>query len=149
MSMALPQFTESLEEVHYLERFSNFDTRQVGKRLYLMLSDFTFDDEVYGTITVPKRFTTNYASLDALRNIFLFPVYALLADYGDMAATVHDYLYSKGSRIIVNGESVRPTRQQADAIFYRALRSEGIARWRANMFFYGVRMFASNAYEAE
>ena len=149
MSMALPKFTEPLEEVHYLERFSDFDTRQVGKRLYLMLSEFSFDDEVFGKISVPKDFTTNYASLDALRNIFLFPVYALLADYGDMAATVHDYLYSKGSRIIVNGVAVRPTRQQADEIFYRALRSEGISRWRANMFFYGVRVFASSAYEAE
>ncbi|MNO12984.1 hypothetical protein D3C76_26040 [compost metagenome] len=149
MSIALPKFTEPLTEVHYLDAFSNFDTRQIGKREYLMLDQFSFDDEVFGTITVPKGFVTNYASLDALRNIFLFPLYALLADYGDMSSTVHDYLYSKGSRITINGEQVRPTRQQADEIFYRALRSEGIARWRANLFFWGVRLFAAKAYEAE
>jgi hypothetical protein len=148
MPIALPQFTALPEGAHYLERFSDFDTRQVGKRLYLMLSDFSFDDEVFGKIVVPKGFVTNYASLDALRNIVLFPIYALLADYGDMAATVHDWLYTKGTLITVNGKQVRPTRQQADEIFYRALRSEGIAKWRANMFFYGVRMFASKAYEA-
>ncbi|QTH80455.1 hypothetical protein PA10_00257 [Pseudomonas phage pPa_SNUABM_DT01] len=149
MSVALPKFTEPLEEIHYLKAFSNFDTRQIGKRQYMMLEEFSFDDEVFGKITVPKGFVTNYASLDALRNIVLFPVYALLADYGDMSATIHDYLYSKGSRITVNGELVRPTKEQADEIFYRALRSEGIARWRAGMFFYGVHLFAEDAYEED
>lgn len=148
MPIAIPQFTALPEGAHYLERFSDFDTRQVGKRLYLMLSDFSFDDEVFGKIIVPKGFITNYASLDALRNVVLFPIYALLADYGDMAATIHDWLYTKGTLITIDGKQVRPTRQQADEIFYRALRSEGIAKWRANMFFYGVRMFASKAYEA-
>ncbi|MNB61120.1 hypothetical protein D3C87_901230 [compost metagenome] len=148
MSIAIPQFTALPEGAHYLERFSDFDTRQVGKREYEMLAEFTYDDEVYGPIVVKKGFVTNYASLDALRNIVLFPVYAILADYGDMSATVHDWLYTKGTMITINGKLVRPTRQQADEIFYRALRSEGIAKWRANMFFYGVRMFASKAYEA-
>jgi hypothetical protein len=147
MDIPLPQFTDTPAEVKYFKRFSNFDTRQVGKREYLMLADFSFDDEVYGTITVPKGFKTNYASLDALRNIVLFPVYALLADYGDMAATIHDWLYSGGT-ITVNGEQVKVTRQQADEIFYRALRGEGIARWRAGMFFYGVRWFAASHFES-
>lgn len=146
MDISLPQFSPE-PEAHYLERYSNFDTRQVGKRTYLMLANFTYDDEVYGPITVEKGFTTNYASLDALRNIFLFPVYALLADYGDMAATVHDWLYTKGT-IKINGVEVRCTREQADEIFYRALRNEGIAKWRAGMFFYGVRVFGASHYEA-
>lgn len=149
MTIALPQFNGVLQAASLVETWSNFDTREIGKRQYLMLADFTYVDEVYGAITVPKDFVTNYASLDALRNIFLFPVYALLADYGDKSATVHDWLYSKGSRITVDGVSVRPTREQADEIFYRALRHEGIARWRAGMFFYGVRLFADDAYEAE
>jgi Protein of unknown function (DUF1353). len=144
MDIALPQYSSSLD---LTPKFSNFDTREVGKRQYLMLADFSYNDEVYGLITAPKDFVTNYASLDALRNIVLFPVYALLADYGDKSATIHDWLYSGGT-IVVNGERVKPTREQADEIFYRALRSEGIARWRAGMFYYGVRAFAASHFEA-
>lgn len=146
MDITLPQYSSLLEA---FPKFSNFDTREIGKREYLMLSDFSYNDEVYGLITAPKDFVTNYASLDALRNIVMFPVYALLADYGDKASTIHDWLYTKGSFVNVDGVQVRLTRQQADDVFYRALRSEGIAKWRAGMFYYGVRLFAAKAYEAE
>lgn len=127
-------------------KFSNFDTREIGRRYYLLLDDFTFFDDVLGPIKATKGFKTNYASLDALRNIFLFPVYALLADYGDKSATIHDYLYNRGGFINVHGEFIRVTRQQADQIFYRSLRAEGIARWRAGIFYGGVRLFGGKHY---
>jgi len=121
------------------DKFSHFDTREVGRRYYEMLDDFVYVDMVFGPICAPKGFRTDYASLDYLRNLFLFPLYALLAGYGDKAATVHDLLY--GGYVIVDAAGIRRnlTRKEADEVFYRALRDEGIATWRAALFYAGVR----------
>lgn len=35
--------------------FSNFDTRQLERRLYMLLDDFTYRDAVFGPITAAKR----------------------------------------------------------------------------------------------
>lgn len=140
--LALPQYTDRLS----IGSFSNFDTRELKRRLYLMLDDFTYNDEVFGPITVKKGFETNYASLEALRNLFLFPLYALLADYGDKAATIHDWLYSGNPVTLADGTTRVLTREEADAVFYRALRDEGIARWRAATFYAGVRIGGSSHY---
>lgn len=120
--------------------FTFLDTRETAKRTYECLADMLYYDEVHGPIRVRQGFTTNYASLDALRNVVLFPFYALLADYGDQAATVHDYLYSGYPIEKADGTLYYPSRREADEIFYRALRDEGIARWRALMFYTGVRV---------
>ncbi len=124
--------------------FSNFDTRQIDRRLYMMLSDFHAVDELFGTITVQKGFRTNFASIDIFHNIWLFVFYALLVEYGDKSATVHDWLYS-GYGI---GDSViyYPTRKECDQIMYRLLRAEGVARWRAWMFYIGVRVGGRSHY---
>ncbi len=143
MDLSLPQYTDTLG----IGKFSHFDTREIGRRLHLMLDDFTYHDEVFGPITVKKGFQTNYASLDALRNLFLFPLYALLADYGDKAATIHDWLYSGHPVTLADGSLKYLTRKEADEVFYRALRDEGIARWRAGIFYIGVRVGAENAFE--
>jgi len=128
-------------------KFSNFDTREIGRRLYLMLDDFVYEDEVFGPIRVTKDFETNYASLEVLRNVFLFPVYALLADYGDKSATVHDFIYGGHATAVIDGVRRKLTRKEADEVFYRALRSEGIAQWRAAMFYIGVRVGGDKHYQ--
>lgn len=136
MTCALPQYL-------YPDRpqiFSHFDTREIGRRWYMMLDNFTYWDEVHGPITVKKGFKTNYASLEALRNLFLFPLYALLVGYGDKSATIHDWLYSGNPVTLADGTVRALTREEADAVFYRALRDEGIARWRAGIFYTGVRI---------
>lgn len=145
MNINMPQYTDTLG----IGKFSNFDTRQLGRRLYQVLDDFTYNDEVYGPITVREGFQTNYASLDSLRNIALFPLYALLADYGDRAATIHDWLYSGHPIRLANGSLRYLTRQEADEVFYRALRDEGIARWRAGIFYIGVRIGGESSFKAK
>lgn len=95
------------------------------------------DDLVFGDIVVPKGFDTNYASIEVFHNIFLFPIFALFAGYGNYASTVHDYLYSRQ----VYG------RKECDAIFYEALREEGVAKWRAWLMWAGVRIGGKKAYE--
>lgn len=143
MVLLLPEYT-----VNEDKKFSNFDTREIGRRHYLMLDDFYYYDEVFGPIKVEKGFDTNYASLDALRNLVLFPIYALLADYGDKASTVHDRLYHGVPVEMADGNMKIFTRKEADEVFYRALRSEGIARWRAAMFYAGVRIGGASAYRS-
>lgn len=120
--------------------FSNFDTRQLSRRLNQMLADFTYKDEVLGTIQVDKSFTTNYASIDVLHNVLLFVFYALVAGYGDKAATIHDWLYSGFGIKQADGTVYYPSREECDKILFRALRAEGVALWRTYLFYCGVRI---------
>ncbi|MNP89141.1 hypothetical protein D3C85_15420 [compost metagenome] len=145
MNWALPAYEGMITG----DQFGNFDTREIGRRLYRMLDDFYCDDEVFGRIIIEKDFETNYASLDALRNVVMFPVYALLVDYGDKSATVHDRLYSARPVRMGDGTTRIFTRKEADDVFYRALRSEGIANWRAAMFYTGVRFGGESSFHKE
>jgi len=128
--------------------FSHFDTRELQRRLYQMLAVFTYQDSVFGKIEVDKGFQTNYASIDVLHNIWLFVFYALLANYGDKAATIHDWLYSGYGIRQADGSIYYPNRKECDQVLYRALRAEGVARWRAWMFYAGVRIGGRKAYTA-
>lgn len=129
--------------------FGDFDTREVERRSYLMLAKFWCIDSVFGKITTEKGFSTNYASIDVLHNIWLFVFYALLASYGDKAATIHDWLYSGYGIQREDGTVYYPTRLECDQILYRALRSEGIAKWRAWIFYAGVRIGGAKSYNPE
>lgn len=99
------------------------------------------DDLVYGDIIVPKGFITNYASIGVFHNIFLYPIYALFAGYGNYASTVHDYLYTN-----LHTKPSMP-RKDADRVFYEALREEGVAKWRAWLMWAGVRIGGKKAYK--
>jgi hypothetical protein len=130
------------------DSFSNFDVRQLKRNSNMMLADFTFrDDAGFGPITVKKDFITDYASLGALRNILLFVFYAILVGYGDKAATIHDWLYRGNGIQRDTGGIYYPTRLECDQIFYRALRAEGVARWRALLFYAGVRVGGMSSYK--
>lgn len=112
-------------------------TEQDGMWDRTLLAELSLQDDDYGLITVPAGFRTDFASIRFLHNIFLFALYALLAGYGNYAATVHDWLYTTGPL----------TRKQADAVLYRGLRAEGIARWRAWLFWAGVRIGGGKRYK--
>lgn len=115
---------------------NNLKAEDIGRWEHKTLEDLTLIDDVQGEITVPAGFVTNYASLDSLRNIFLFPLYALVAGYGNKSATVHDMLYTEA----------KLSRKECDQVFYRGLRAEGIARWRASIFYAGVRVGGAGHY---
>lgn len=129
--------------------FSYLDSRELGRRKYQLLSDLEYEDDVFGKIIAKKDFVTNYASIDVLRNILLFAFFALLAWYGDKSATIHDWLYAGYGIEKADGSIYYPTRKEADQIFYRALRSEGVARWRAWMFYIGVRIGAASKFSEQ
>ncbi|RRV28586.1 DUF1353 domain-containing protein [Pseudomonas sp. o96-267] len=127
-----------------------------GERAEL-LGGFMFQDSEHGLVQVPAGFNTDFASVKPLRSIawillalslvvgWFWPeagafigslgygalaLYASIVGYGNAAAVIHDYLYSTGQL----------ARKAADAVFYRALRSSGVARWRAWLMWCGVRL---------
>ena len=118
------------------EFLTSLKAEQLGKRRYTLLADLVYRDDEVGIITVPAGFQTDFASILVLHNALLFVLYALVAGYGNYAAAVHDRLYTTGQL----------TRRQSDDVLYRALRTEGVARWRAGLFWVGVRLGGSNKY---
>lgn len=112
-------------------------TEQIDKWNHHLLGDLVLNDDEHGRLVAEIGFETNFASLQALRNVVLFPLYALVAGYGNYSATIHDKLYTTG----------QVTRKQADAVLYRALRAEGVAKWRAWMFWVGVRIGGAKHYK--
>ena len=114
-----------------MSRFTTtLKTDQIDRRTYTLLADLVLADDDQRTIIVPAGFVTDFASIQVLHNAFLFVLFALVAGYGNYAATVHDWLYSEG----------QANRKEADAVLYRALRAEGVARWRAWLMWAGVRI---------
>lgn len=120
-----------------MSRFTTtLKTEQLGKWTHVLLAGLVLADDDEQVITVPAGFTTDFASIKVLHNAFLFVLFALVSGYGNYAATVHDWLYTTGW----------VTRKQADAVLYRALRAEGVARWRAWLFWAGVRIGGAKQY---
>lgn len=107
-----------------------------NKKCYKLTEPLVYSDDKKGTIIVPASFITDYASIGVLKNVLLFPIYSVLSGYGDYASTVHDYLYA--TRMF--------DRKTCDDIFYRALLAEGVSKWRAWMFWAGVRVGGSGSY---
>lgn len=122
-----------------MSRFvTTLKTEQVGKWTHVLLDDLVLADEDERVITVPAGFTTDFASIKVLHNAFLFVLFALVSGYGNYAATVHDWLYTSGQM----------SRKYADAVLYRAMRAEGVARWRAWLFWAGVRIGGAKQYNS-
>lgn len=111
-------------------------TEQIGRRVYRLLSPLEYKDDDGEIYTVETGYLTDYASYWLLHNIFLFVLFAIVAGYGNYAGAVHDKLYTA---------AILP-RKKCDQILYRALRAEGIARWRAWIFYAGVRVGAARHY---
>ena len=82
-------------------------------------------------ITVPKGFTTDFASIPRLFWSILPP----WGKYGK-AAVIHDYLY---------WEAERP-RKDADKIFLEAMTVLSVNYFYRNIMYRAVRMFGSHAY---
>lgn len=98
----------------------NRDDRQ----LFMVLSDFTYQSDLAGaTITVPKGFVTDFASI---------PQFALSV-FGEIAhepSLPHDYLYSTG----------KGTRLMADQILREACLVTGVSWWKTKLIYAGVRV---------
>lgn len=111
-------------------------TEQIGKWNHKLFADLVLIDDEHGRLVAEIGFSTDFASIRVLHNAVFFMLFALVAGYGNYSATIHDKLYTTG----------QVTRRQADAVLYRALRAEGVARWRAWLFWAGVRLGGASHY---
>lgn len=105
---------------------------QPNRETWRLLAPFSYLDSDHGLIQVPSGFETDFASVPRLPLMF-----ALLGQYGHAAAVLHDWLYRTG----------RLSRKAADQVFFSALRSSGIARWRAYLMWAGVRLGGARRYQ--
>lgn len=133
---------------------------QLSRWKWRLTRDLSYDDALEaGLITAPAGFNTDFATLRPLRTLWVIWLlalvicasvgyvysdhlwvnlllgglwlflYAMLAGYGNAASTIHDLLYTQK----------KLPRAVCDRVFYRALRDEGVTRWRAILFYVGVR----------
>lgn len=137
-----------------------------GKK-WRLLAPFSFLDSAQGRLLVPAHFVTDFASTRPVRTIALaglllalllavlpwpwlsqaahlvglcaLALYAAVVGYGHPAAALHDWLYASGHL----------PRVAADAVFRRALRSCGVARWRAWLMWAGVRLGGAWRYRSK
>ncbi len=101
-----------------------------GKR-WRLLAPFSYRSSRYGFIAVPDGFVTDFATVPRLPFI-----YAILGSYGHKASVIHDWLYSQRTL----------PRKEADCVFYEALRTSGVARWRCLIMWCGVRLGGGYVY---
>lgn len=137
------------------------DIRYISRWEVEMRQSMTLNDPERGEITVPEGFVSDLASIRILREIcrwcavtaltggtlvdsypwiraalvviavIALAIYGLLVGYGMRASILHDWLYTQGNL----------SRRQCDDIYYRALTTgDGTARWRAAIFWIGVRL---------
>ena len=103
---------------------------KTGQPTYRLLERMIYDDPELGEIAVPMGFITDYLSLGA----WYARLYArLFGGAGRASAIVHDYAYQ------VMVPSKQCTRTQADGLFDRALRREGVWAWLREALVAGVR----------
>jgi len=104
---------------------------QPDRETWRLLAPFSYLAPGHDLITVPAGFETDFASVPRWPLTFV-----LLGSYGHAAAVIHDWLYASGEL----------SRADADRVFHEALRSSGIARWRAWLMWGGVRIGGKSRY---
>jgi hypothetical protein len=113
------------------------------KEIWVLLKDFVYhhapsqylpDDF---TVTVPKGFYTDFASVPRLPVI-----YRKYGNTGHEAALIHDYLYRKDSEPLVSKDT-------ADRVFYDALVEMGLSERHAAVMYDGVVIGGKSSYHVK
>ena len=108
---------------------SELDVEMLDNDTWILHAPLIFESAVLGSIvSVPKGFTTDFASVPRLPIVYL-----LTGDTAHKAAVVHDFLYME--RVV--------TRKQADQVLLEAMESTGVSRWRRYSMYWAVRLFGS------
>lgn len=95
-----------------------------------LITDLHVTDDELGDIVVPANFRTDLDSVPRLPLAHL-----LLKGRTVTAAVVHDYAYEAGQ---LGGKKI--TRAQADDLFRRLMKDEGVWWWRRALIYRGVRL---------
>jgi hypothetical protein len=134
-----------------MDKYPSITYTNDGK--WQLLSDYTVkyisDSRIsckVESVTVPKGFRTNLASVPRIFWVFIAPFDLSLA-----APIVHDYLYKNDGVIEVftsahgklfSGKEKRFTQRKADQLFYSLMKREGVSWYRRIPAYLMVRLFA-------
>ena len=109
------------------------DRREEGRGTWRLLSPLIYRSDVADdTFVVPKGFVTDFASVPRIPLVFDW-----LGDRGNLAAALHDRLYSKPHMV---------RRAMADRILLEALIVQGVPRLAALAIWLGVRIGGASHY---
>lgn len=104
--------------------FGDLDTRVVPEGRFQLISDFHIRWGKF-SYTVPKDSVIDFASIPVgLRNVFN------RLGLSRMPAAMHDHMY----------ETKFATRAYCDLLFYKALQGVGVSKWKAWLYYAGVRI---------
>ncbi|WP_419252169.1 DUF1353 domain-containing protein [Caulobacter sp. ErkDOM-YI] len=110
-----------------------FNQTKAGRKLFTLDAEFPFCDVETGkVIVVPRWYVTDFASVPWYGQGFVDPQGPTAR-----AAIVHDWLYAVGEP---------GKREEADAIFYRAMLRYGVAPFQANIAYQAVRAGGEKGY---
>lgn len=115
--------------------------------VYLVADDIwitadTYTDQEY-RITVPANYETNLASIPRCLWSIIAPF-----ELSEVAPLVHDYLYDHaGIPVEICGETRIVKKREADKIFRRIMKREGVPGWKRFAGYWAVRLFASGAWK--
>ena len=107
--------------------------KQVNALEWELLEPLVYDAGRFGVITAPAGFVCDFCSVPRVPLAFW-----ICGDLGHGAGIIHDYIYRVGGM----------SREDADRVFYMALRDLGVPPWKAGLMFKAVRMFAGKIWEA-
>lgn len=103
-----------------------------GRGLWQLFTPLVYSSALLGrTISVPKDFITDYASVPRIPGIWW-----IAGGIADRAATVHDWLYHRKIG----------TRKQADRIFLEAMKATKVPAWRRYAMYAAVRALGWRTY---
>ena len=104
-----------------------------GRSLWALVHPLVYESDLLPEpVYVPEGFVTDFASVPRAPVVYL-----AMADMGQPAAVIHDYLYR-----------FRPCpRKLADAVLEEALEVLGVSWWRRKAMWLAVRSFGWSAYK--
>jgi len=97
----------------------------------------TVIDDVKVDLVIPAKFPTDFASIPKLLHSLISPLTNTV-----YAAIIHDYLYRNPQAL--NAKAI--TKQQADCVFYWAMRYRGVTQPTAGLMYWAVRLFGASSY---
>lgn len=125
----------------YTELVSKKVGYQDGKTIWELHEMLSWCNGIY-TVVVPVGFQCDFASVPRL------PVaYLLVGGMGEIAGTVHDYLYREGAQLVDGRVTREPSRSEADYIFYNILGEEGVSWWKRKAMYHAVRYCAGQHWQ--
>jgi Protein of unknown function (DUF1353) len=112
------------------------DVSQEGRGTWKLLYPLTYESDLLNdTLIVPTGFVTDFASVPRIPIIF-----DLLGDRGNLAATLHDWLYTLPHPI--------NDRKKVDDILKEALIAQGVNRFAAWAIYIGVRIGGKSHFDS-